>query len=63
MNVENVVVVITPGSVMSAFGSFKQACEVHGLPYWTLARKKMPIEWEGYQMVKLQIQRSKHKKD
>ena len=47
MQRENIVVLIN-GDKVEAWGSVKEACEMHGWKYNTVRRKKLPTVWKGW---------------
>jgi len=56
MNRQNIIIVIK-GDSYEAWGSLKEICENHNLPYWTLARMTFPINYEEYKFVKVPFRR------
>lgn len=52
MNRQSIIVLIK-GNQVEAWGNFKEACMVHGWPYWTLTRKRFPILHDGWRIHKV----------
>lgn len=47
------VILVEYNDKKEVFGSFREACRVHRLPYWTLVRLDFPIEHKGFKVSKI----------
>lgn len=57
------IIILKQGESYEAWGSLKEICETHNLPYWTLARLKFPIQYEDYEIFKVPFRRVAKKID
>lgn len=49
----NNIIIIGYGSIIEAWGSLTELCQVHDLPYHTLKLKKFPFNYEGIYFKKI----------
>lgn len=42
------IIVLSKGDQVETWGSLKEICDVHGLPYHTLKSKKFPFAFNGF---------------
>ena len=57
MKRKNIIVLIN-GTQVEAWGNLKKACHAHGWhsAYWTIARKDLPFEHEGWKICRVPFQ-------
>ena len=56
------IIILKQGEFYEAWGSLKEICEKHNLPYWTLTRLKFPIKYLDYEIIKVPFRKVSEKK-